>query len=223
MNDKKKVNLLPRHILQLITTGHQPLDQVQKAVTAFPPGMVDMLQIREKKRTARELLEWHQICAAALSDSRIIINDRVDVAAAVHASGVQLGFNSITPAQARKILPQQTRVGCSVHSIEEAQQAHDAGADFLIYGHIYSTASKPGLEPRGIEALQRIVNQIDLPIIAIGGIQPHLVEEVLSTGCSGIAVMSSVFAHPQPNQQVSDFRAALDCTAYTPRYFMETD
>jgi thiazole tautomerase (transcriptional regulator TenI) len=188
-----------------------------------PPGMIDILQIREKKRTARELLDWYRVCASVLPNTQIIINDRADVAAAVEAAGVQLGFHSITPDLARAILPQQSRIGCSVHSIEEAQQACLAGADFLIYGHIYPTASKPDLKPRGIESLQRIVDHIHLPIIAIGGIQPHSVEEVLSTGCSGIAVMSSVFEHDDPSQQVLKFRSSLDRSSHKPRYSFCSD
>lgn len=209
---------MTRHILQLVTNGKQNLNQVIEILESCSSHMIDILQIREKKRSARELLLWYEACMSALPQTSIIINDRVDVAAAVQASGVQLAYHSLPPEAARLVLPNHIKVGCSVHSVEEAQHAYRAGAHFVVYGHVYSSLSKPDIVPRGVKALKDVVESVEIPVIAIGGIQTQYVDEVLSTGCSGIAVMSSVLEHNNPNEQVKQFRKLLDQSSYLPRH-----
>ncbi|WP_017812439.1 thiamine phosphate synthase [Paenibacillus shenyangensis] len=100
-------------------------------------------------------------------------------------------------------------LGRSVHSIAQAVQAEREGMDYLFYGHIYETASKPGVAARGLEQLKQICAAVDIPVIAIGGIQPHHAEELISAGAAGIAVMSGIFAAEHPAQQVAAYKAAL--------------
>jgi thiamine-phosphate diphosphorylase len=211
------VNLMRAHALHLITTGRQELEDTVAIARQCPSEMIDVLHIREKHRSASDIMRWHEALSKALPRTRIYINDRVDAAFAVHACGIHLGFSSIPMAEARKLMPSDTRIGLSVHSVAEAIEAEQAGADYVIFGHIYATSSKAGLEPRGIAALAEVVEAVELPVIAIGGIEPDKVEEVLSTGCSGIAVMSSVFLHPEPSQQIIRFRAVLDRCNHQPR------
>jgi thiazole tautomerase (transcriptional regulator TenI) len=215
------VEFLSRFILQVVTTGLQTLIQVQQILKTCSPKTIDMLQVREKTRNARELVQWYQVCKADLPTAAIIINDRVDVAAAVNAEGVQLAYHSLSTEEARKILPKHAKVGCSVHSIDEAQHAAQNGANYVIYGHIYHSPSKPDLKPAGIDALRQLVKAVQLPVIAIGGIQTDNIEEVLSTGCAGIAVMSSFFQHANPAQQALQFRTLLDQSKYKPSYSLD--
>lgn len=205
------------HELHLITTGRLELEETAAIARLLPDGMVDVLHIREKQRSAKDIMRWHASLSEALPNSQIYINDRVDAACAAKARGIQLGFTSIPLTEARKLVSPDTRIGCSVHSAPEAQEAQEAGADYVLFGHIYETGSKEGLAPRGIAALAEVVRAVDLPVIAIGGIEPDKVDEVLSTGCAGIAVMSSVFLHPEPARQIIRFRAALDRCDYQPR------
>jgi thiazole tautomerase (transcriptional regulator TenI) len=203
--------------LHLITTAKQELEEVVTVVSSCPSEWIDVLHIREKHRSARELLLWYTTLQTLLPQTRIYINDRLDVAAAVKAPGVQLGYNSLPLPFARAVLPAQTIIGCSAHSVADAVQAHQDGAAYIIYGHIYETSSKMGLEPRGVAALAQVVAASSLPVIAIGGIEPTRVDAVLATGCAGIAVLSAFFLHPTPREQLQRFREALDACTTNPR------
>ncbi|ANF97213.1 thiamine phosphate synthase [Paenibacillus bovis] len=105
------------------------------------------------------------------------------------------------------------RLGRSVHTAAQAIQAEREGIDYVFYGHIYETASKPGVPARGVEQLRQICAVVDIPVIAIGGIQPHHAEELISTGAAGIAVMSGIFAAKNPLEQASAYAAALSAAA----------
>ena len=200
---------MSKKVFMLVTTGKQPLEEVLCILRQIPDEAVDILQIREKHRTARELLTWYEKIAEIFPPEKIVINDRVDIAKAVQAGGVQLAHHSLPPAMARKVLGENVRIGCSVHSVHEAVISQQEGADFLIFGHIFSTPSKAGLPARGIEALRNVIGSVSIPVIAIGGIVPENTKQVLGTGCAGIAVMSSVFFHANPGEQVQSFREIL--------------
>lgn len=206
-----------KHQLHVITTGKQELPELADLLAGCPIGLIDVLHLREKQRGARELTAWYESLKPLLPASSLYINDRVDAALAVGAPGVQLGYSSITVQQCRRLLPAGVRIGCSVHSREEAEQAAEGGADYVLYGHIYASGSKPGLEPRGLNALASMVEACPLPVIAIGGMEPERIEEVLATGCSGVAVLSSILLHPNPGEQIVRFREALDRTHHIPR------
>lgn len=206
-----------KHALHVITTGKQPLNEVADILQNCPTQAIDVLHIREKALGAREITEWYTRLKPLLQTSAVHINDRLDAALAVQAPGVQLAYNSLSLGDSRRILPSSTRIGCSVHSAEEAAAAADQGADYVLYGHIYESNSKPGLEPRGVKALGEVVRACVIPVIAIGGIEPDNVEEVLSTGCAGIAVLSSVLLHTEPASQILRFRDAIDRTHHIPR------
>lgn len=205
------------HALHVITTGLQELEEVAAILMRCPNTLIDVLHVREKQRSAQELVQWHARLKPLLNQTAVILNDRMDAALAASAEGVQLTGASLSPAQARAIAPQGMRIGCSVHSADEAAEASLQGADYVIFGHIYPTGSKPGLAPRGIAALRQTVDAASVPVIAIGGIKPHNVDEVMSTGAAGIAVLSSVLLHSDPVGQVYAYREALDRTKHIPR------
>ncbi|SFL24675.1 thiazole tautomerase (transcriptional regulator TenI) [Paenibacillus sp. 1_12] len=206
-----------KHELHVLTTAQQELDEVAAIASRCPTELIDMFHIREKQRSARELAMWYTVLKPLFAQSAIYINDRLDVALAVQSPGVQLGYQSLTIQQSRQIMPAAVRMGCSVHSAEEAVLAAEQGADYVFYGHVYETNSKAGLAPRGIATLAAVVAASPIPVIAIGGIDVSHVEEVLSTGCSGIALLSSILLHPEPAQQIIRYRDALNYSQYSPR------
>ncbi|PZE21018.1 thiamine phosphate synthase [Paenibacillus xerothermodurans] len=208
---------MKRHELHLITTGKQELHEVKAIAVQCSTQHIDALHLREKQRGAGELTAWYAELHTLLPGTAIYINDRLDAALAVQAPGVQLGFRSLSVPQARRILAPSQRIGCSVHSEDEAVAAAQAGADFVMFGHIFATASKPGTPPRGIAALAEVVQACPVPVIAIGGIEPHNVDTVLSTGCSGVAVLSAILLHPDPASQLARFHEALERTQHSPR------
>ncbi|MUG71485.1 MULTISPECIES: thiamine phosphate synthase [Paenibacillus] len=200
------------HELHLVTTGRQELEDVAAILRDCPVAMIDVLHIREKHRSARELIRWYRTLKPLLPHTAVLLNDRLDAALAVQADGVQLGGGSLSPDEARALAPQGMRIGRSVHTPEEAVEAARGGADFVLYGHVYESGSKPGLAGRGLEALTRAVQASPIPVIAIGGIRPERAEEVLATGAAGVAVLSGVFLHEKPGAQIELFRQAIDRT-----------
>lgn len=173
-----------------------PIEQLREIVSDIHP-YVTAIHLREKQKTARELFRAVELLTTAnLPLSKIIINDRVDVAFVTRAGGVQLAFHSLDAAIVKENFP-QLMLGCSIHSYEEGQKAKENGADYVLFGHIFPSKSKPGITPKGLKELTRLT-QLDIPIIAIGGITAENTGQVLQTGAKGIAVMSGVLEAHDP-------------------------
>jgi thiamine-phosphate pyrophosphorylase len=205
--------------LQLITeprrTPAELLGLVEQAVVSG----VNWVQLRDKQasglamfRQAEELRRMTLQAGAKLS-----INDRLDVALAVGADGVHLAGQSLPVAAARGLAGGRLLVGRSVHSLEEAQAAARAGADYVTFGHVFPTTSKPGLPPQGVSVLAEIVAAVDVPVLAIGGINAANLDQVLATGCAGIALISAILSASDPGKAAAELRAALDAAPHRPR------
>lgn len=171
--------------------------------------IVDYIHLREKTWSARELMAMtEQLIRAGIPPAKLVINDRIDVALAAGAGGVQLAGHSLPPASAHGIAP-GLRLGRSVHSPEEAAKAGWEGADFCLYGHVYPTACKPGQRERGLEQLARAVQCAGIPLVAIGGVEPGNAGAILATGAAGIAVMSGICGAEDPVAAASAYRSAV--------------
>jgi len=196
--------------LHVITSGKQPLEEVLRIAELAYAGGMDYLHIREKQRTARECMDWAMALSGVMPLDRLLINDRVDVASAAGCRGAHLAYHSLTVQEARRVVRDDQWLGRSVHSYDEAVAAEAEGADYLIYGHVYSSASKPGLKPRGVEELKQITAALQTPVIGIGGVTPDNAVELLKAGCAGVAVLSGITAADDVRQQTSAYRQALD-------------
>ncbi len=138
---------------------------------------------------------------SAYPPTRLFINDRLDVALAVGAAGVQLGAGSLDVADARK-LHAGWLIGKSVHSLAEAQAARAGGADYLLVGPVYATATHPDREPLGLELLGDIV-RLGLPVVAIGGVTPARVPELVAAGVYGVAAIRALWDADDPERTAS--------------------
>ncbi len=167
----------------------QPLDAcIRKAIAAG----VDWVQIREKDLPARSLLNLTQAAvqqAQAYSRrTRVMVNDRLDVALAAKADGVHLGSRSMPAEVARRLAPEGFLIGISCHSLTEALSAEAAGADYILLGPIFETPSKlPYGPPLGIATLHEVTAQVTIPVIALGGIDAARVHMCRENGAAGIA------------------------------------
>lgn len=182
--------------LHLISTGSiDPRDGVETFQSLQP--YTDQLHLREPNLSAAELLDLIQaLLTAGFSANQLTVHDRVDVAH-VAGIGVQLTRRSLRVGDVRRHFPDLV-IGKSVHSLAEALTAEAEGADRLLYGHIYPTASKQDLPPRGIDALKQVVTFTTKPVIAIGGITPERIPEIVATGATGIAVLSGILGQADP-------------------------
>jgi thiamine-phosphate pyrophosphorylase len=171
------------------------------------------VQVREKDLGAAELAFVCRRLRALTLDRRalLIVNDRVDVALAVGADAVQRTSTSLPVEDIRAIADKRLRIGVSVHSLAEAVEAELKGADWVVFGPVYDTPSKrPYGPPQGLERLERVAREVRLPVIAIGGITPERVGEVLRTGARGVAAISSIVSADSPADATRRFLDALD-------------
>lgn len=192
--------------------GGRPLAGVVEAALA---GGVAGVQLREPDTLAGELLALAEglLALCRRAGVPLVINDRVDVALAVGADGVHLGGRSLPVADARRLLGRERLIGRSVHGLEEAREAAAAGADYLIYGHVFATPSKEGLAPRGTAALAEVCRGVaaePVPVLAIGGVTAARLGEVAAAGAAGAAVMSGIMAAPDPGLAARGLAAAWD-------------
>ena len=182
---------------------------VSKVAQAVAGG-VNLVQLREKDLPGRSLLKLAcELKTVIGSSALLLINERVDVAAAARADGVQLGEEALPTKDARKILGPEALIGRSVHSEQGAQIAEAEGADFLLVGTMYATSSHPGHEPAGPELIRRIAAGCSLPLLGIGGINEANLGPVLEAGAQGVAVISSILAAPDPEQAARGLRQAV--------------
>lgn len=185
-----------------------PIEQLCEIVMDIHP-YVTAIHLREKQRSARELFHAVELLTKKnIPLSKIIINDRVDVAFVTRVRGVQLAFHSLDADLVKENFPQLV-LGSSIHSYEEGEKAKEKGADYLLYGHVFPSQSKPGKTPKGFEELSRLT-QLSIPVIAIGGITPENTGQVLQAGVKGIAVMSGVLEAPDPLSAVKTYVHALE-------------
>lgn len=178
-----------------------------KDVLEANKAKVSIVQYRNKQGTSRELyeeaLELRQICRDVL----FVVNDRVDIALAVKADGVHLGQDDIPFSAARKLLGTDKIIGLTVHSLEEALEAVKLGASYLGVSPIYTTSTKPDAgPPSGLKLLREIRKQVDLPLVAIGGINLSNAPEVINAGANGLCAISAVITQEDVCSEILKFQ-----------------
>ena len=172
------------------------LEEVVEQAVAHGAGMV---QLREKDLSARDLFELGtRVQNAIAGRAKLILNDRVDVALALNADGVQLPEDGFSVADARRIVGPDLLIGRSVHSVSGAVEAQSDGADFLIAGTIFPSPSHPDGPAQGTNFLHALDREVSLLILAIGGVTSQNLREVMEAGCSGVAVISAISEAEDP-------------------------
>ena len=164
---------------------------VQRVAAAAAAG-VNLVQVRERDMEARDVSRLVARCVAAVhgTRTRILVNDRLDIALATGAHGVHLRGDSMPASRARALAPIGFLIGRSVHSSPEAVAVcADGGVDYLLFGAVFTTASKPGQAPAGLEALAKVVDVTPVPVLAIGGISSDTAPRLAGTGCAGFAAI----------------------------------
>ena len=157
-------------------------------------AQIDLVQIREKNLTASVLYQLASSAAGITKGSatKLLINDRSDIAAAAGADGVHLTTSSLPTAVVRQTFGDGFLIGVSTHSLEEVRLARQCGADFAVFGPVYETASKKEFrEPPGLTSLARVCSELSpFPILALGGVTTDNVAECIRAGARGVAAIS---------------------------------
>ncbi len=166
-------------------------------------GGVGTIQLREKDMSARDLYSLAKEIREITERKgvNLIINDRVDIAIAVDADGVHLGWQSLEIDVVRRMVGQEKIIGFSAHSLEEAVRAEKSGVDYISISPVFDTVKKDYfVKPLGIDEIGRIKDRINIPVIALGGINENNVGRVLKSGADGIAVISAILLSDNPEQ-----------------------
>lgn len=155
---------------------------LKKILVKAIEGGVDIIQLRDKKSPAKSLIRSALILKKIARKHHIpfIINDRLDVAIAVDADGIHLGQDDMPVRLARKLLGNDKIIGLSTHSIKEIKAAQKEPIDYLGFGPVFKTATKPALKPKGIGMLENALKVSKLPIFAIGGIEEKTLSVIIS-------------------------------------------
>ncbi|MCD8050994.1 MAG: thiamine phosphate synthase [Clostridiales bacterium] len=171
----------------------EPVEQVLSAGATC-------LQLREKELEDKDFLRlaWELKPLCARYDVPLIINDNVAVAKAVDADGVHVGQDDMAIQQARAILGPDKWIGTSVHNVAEAKAALAAGCDYFGSGAVFGSHTKPNVTVLTHQGLSEICAATPLPVVAIGGINADNVLSLAGTGIDGVAVISALFAQPDP-------------------------
>jgi thiamine-phosphate pyrophosphorylase len=176
-------------------------------------GGADTIQFREKSGETRQMIRVAEQIKALCERAGVtfIINDRVDVAMASHADGVHLGQNDFPIPLARKLLGEKAIIGGSAGTLEEARHCLLEGADYIGFGPVYPTLSKEDAGPAGgLDLLKQVVDEIALPVIAIGGITRDNAPMVIQARVHGIAVISAVCCQKDPMEAAKCLRRLLE-------------
>jgi thiamine-phosphate pyrophosphorylase len=176
-------------------------------------GGADVVQLREKRpRPTAELVRLARAMAELLGawGAGLIVNDRADVAVAAMARGVHLGRGDLAPRRAREILGPDAVIGATANCLDQALLAAAGPVDYLGVGPVFSTRSKDRPAPiLGLDGLAVIARAVEVPVVAIGGITPERVQEVIAAGAHGVAVLSAVVGDPDPVRATRRMREAL--------------
>ncbi|WP_252314962.1 thiamine phosphate synthase [Sinobaca sp. H24] len=195
---------IQRNELHAVSTGRQTLEEwmhISKKIKKY----TDCFHVREplwsleELRTAIEFLQKEGV-----PPEQIRLNIPEEKRSCFSGTGFHL-----KEAAAQK--PEQSLMtGWSVHSIEAAREKEKAGADYLFFGHVFSTGSKQGLQPRGLQQLSIIARESQLPVIAIGGITPEQVKDCIRSGAAGVAMLSGLYEAADPERQACAYFTKLN-------------
>lgn len=169
-------------------------DTLEEAVELAIKGGATIIQLREKDCTSREFYEL-ALSIKDITDAYevpLIINDRLDIALAVHADGVHLGQSDIPVQVARNVMEPNCIVGATANTLEKAKEAWQSGADYLGVGDVFGSATKNDTKPVELKELKKICDTVKIPVVAIGGISKKNIHLLKDTGVAGVAVISAV-------------------------------
>lgn len=199
--------------LYLVTQDYKDIDFLQTVEKACQAG-VTLVQLREKTLSTRAFYERAKAVKQITDNYNIplIINDRVDICMAINADGVHIGDDEMPVDVVRQLLPDKI-IGVTAKTVARALQAQAQGADYLGVGALFPTQTKDTRQIRK-EDLVQIVQSVNIPVVAIGGLTLHNVAIVENTGVCGVALVSEIMRADNVSKRVSDIKKIVGEMVY---------
>jgi thiamine-phosphate diphosphorylase len=185
------------------------LERAQRVMHALGGRVAVHLRVRSLAGARLHDMALALALAQRRTGAWLVVNDRLDIALATGARGVQLTSRSIRVEDARRIAP-ALALGASVHSVEEAVAAEHAGADWIVAGNVYETATHPEAAGRGPAFVAELASAVRTPVIAIGGILPEHVPFLRRAGARGVAVIRGIWDADDAERAAIDYFSSYD-------------
>jgi thiamine-phosphate pyrophosphorylase len=178
----------------ILDLGYVEIGDARKMAEALAAGGIDLLQLRAKNQSPAEIQKVAIELRPVLSERGVplIINDHPQIARNVWADGVHLGQDDLPIAEARKIVGPECAVGKSTHSIDQAIRAFNEGADYIGFGPIFATPTKPDYPPIGLDDIAKVHESVRIPIFCIGGIKLDNLAKVIEAGARRVVIVSGL-------------------------------
>ncbi len=211
MGMRMKNLFLERRLYGILDLGYVEPTDVERMTAALCEGGVDLLQLRAKKASMSDIERLARTMQAVMKDfaTPLIINDHADIAAEIGCEGIHVGQDDEAVAKAREVTRGQCFVGKSTHSLMQAVAAQAEGADYIGFGPLYATGTKPDYTPIGLTHVQEVHKQVTLPIFCIGGVNAMRLNEVLSAGAQRVVVVSAFLLAKDVRKEVKDLKERL--------------
>ncbi len=195
----------------IVDLGYVQPQEVVSMTRALCEGGVDLLQLRAKNLASASIESLSREMLQVTRDHGIplIINDHPEIAASIGSEGVHVGQDDDSVAKARQIVGPGVIVGKSTHSLAQAQAAQAEGADYIGFGPLYATGTKPDYMPVGLQDIAEVHRQVQVPIFCIGGVNHARIAEVIQAGARRVVVVSAFLLAADVQAEVRQLKAAL--------------
>ena len=202
----------------IVDLGYVSAENVERMTGLLCDGGVDVLQLRAKKMEKNEVERLARLMLPVTRDHGVplVINDHLEVAAAVGSEGVHVGQDDDAVARARAVVGAGCFVGKSTHSLEQAVAAQDEGADYIGFGPLYATGTKPDYVPIGLQDIAEVHRRVALPIFCIGGVNAGRLDEIVAAGARRVVVVSAFLLEADVSGEVRALKQRLTATSSPP-------
>ncbi|HEY5742562.1 MAG TPA: thiamine phosphate synthase [Terrimicrobiaceae bacterium] len=196
----------------ILDLGYVNVDKVRDVTEKMLAGGVQVLQLRAKQRSLSDLLPLAVEIAKLCHEKGIpfILNDHPEFVMEVGAAGAHLGQDDMAVARARELAGDQAIIGKSTHSVAQAVQAREEGVDYIGFGPLFATPTKPDYTPIGLDAISKAQNLSHLPVFCIGGIKRGNLAQVLAAGARRVVIVSGILQAADPETYCKECREILD-------------
>ena len=198
MTSDTSLNLSECRLYGILDLGYVRKSDATHAAEAMIKGGVDLIQLRGKDQSIDELVEvaaeLHELTARSITP--LIVNDHAEVASKVPVEGVHVGQDDDSVKVVRRKAGRPVVVGKSTHSLGQARAAQREGADYIGFGPIFATPTKPDYRPIGLKEINRVHLDVTVPIFSIGGIKIDNLEQVIAAGAHRVAIVSGLLKAP---------------------------